>query len=109
MLFFIFIIVVAIILVIMISSTLNKQVDIEIKESSIEVPSNLDKQLEKAIKKDKEYEKNKEKTEKTEIITDKSKDLEKSQYDKSKFQDKENTQVLYPLEQPLSTRVFKKI
>lgn len=114
MLLFIFITIVVIMIVIIMSFAINNKVDNEIIESSIELPSNLNEELEKAIRKDKvkikEEENKKIKEEQSlELLQSednvKQQDVEKVIYDKSKFQ-KKNKSVLVSLNHILSAKTF---
>ena len=96
MLFFILIVVVVMIFIIVMSSKFKQKVkDLEV-EPSIDVPSNLKDELEKAIELDKKE------TQLKEEIEEESK-LE-SNFDKTKF--KNNKDVLHSVSHSLSTKTF---
>ena len=107
MLVFIFLIIIVIIFVVIISSTLNKTKETEHTiDSSIQVPSNLKDELEKAIKKDKEVvhlheESNKENVENENTVREVI-------HNKSKFH-KKNNKLLVSIDETLSNKIFENI
>lgn len=107
MLVFIFLIIIVIIFVVIISSTLNKKKETEdIIDSSIQVPSNLKNELEKAIKKDKENVHLNEELNEYNVETENT--VKEVIQNKDKFH-KKNDELLVSINETLSNKTFENI